>query len=139
MTGVPEPYRATWPAVPASVPAARRSALSYLRAAETSDPPLSDVALVVSEAVTNCVHHAYRGGDAGEIRLAIRFSEDELVLTVEDDGGGMIPRPDTPGLGLGLPLIATVADRFDTQANPGRGTRISAWFRRDPGAATLPA
>jgi anti-sigma regulatory factor (Ser/Thr protein kinase) len=50
----------------------------------------------------------------------------------------MMPRPDSPGLGLGLPLIATVSERFDTRTQPDGGTRLCVWFRKDPTAATLP-
>ena len=58
-------------------------------------------------------------------------------MLVEDDGRGMVPRPDSPGLGLGLPLIATVSDRFETHTTPSGGTKLCMWFRLDPGEATL--
>lgn len=137
-SSITDPFRAAWPAVPPSVPAARHAVAGFLREAETSDPPLSDVALAVSEAVTNAVHHAYRDTEPGEVRVQVELFEDELELVVEDDGGGIRPRPDSPGLGLGLPLIATVADRLDTRTTPDGGTRLCIWFRRSPGAATLP-
>ena len=58
-------FTATWPAVVDSVPTARHAVMGYLREARTADPPLSDVGLVVSEAVTNAVHHAYVGDAPG--------------------------------------------------------------------------
>ena len=133
-----EPFEATWTAVPDSAASARHAVMRYLRAADTSDPPLSDVGLAVSEAVTNAVYHAYVGDEPGPVRVHVALSSDELALTVEDDGGGMVPRPDSPGLGLGLPLIATVAERLDTQSTPGAGTKLCMWFRLDPDSATLP-
>ena len=135
-----EPFDRTWPAVPDSVPDARRTVRDYLSEAATADPPLSDVCLVVSEGVTNAVNHAYRTGPPGEVRVKVEVHEQrgELQLVIEDDGRGMIPRPDSPGLGLGLPLIATVAERFDTTTAPGQGTRLCVWFRLDAGEATLP-
>ena len=135
---IPAPFAGHWPAVAESVPAARQAIATYLRQTETPDPPLGDVALVVSEAMTNAVVHAYAGQDVGEVRIEVEFAPDELKLVVEDDGGGLVPRLDSPGLGLGLPLIATLSDRFDTKTSPGRGTRLCAWFRRDPREATLP-
>jgi anti-sigma regulatory factor (Ser/Thr protein kinase) len=135
----PERFSAAWPALPESVPAARHAVLRYLRAADTADPPLNDVGLAVSEAVTNAVNHAYVGRDLGDVRVQVELGAFELELTVEDDGRGMLPRPDSPGLGLGLPLIATVADRFDTRTEAGGGTRICAWFSRSGAAATLRA
>jgi serine/threonine-protein kinase RsbW len=59
-------------------------------------------------------------------------------MTVQDEGAGIVPRPDSPGLGLGFPLIATVSDRFDVRSRPSGGTQLCVWFDRDPGSATLP-
>jgi anti-sigma regulatory factor (Ser/Thr protein kinase) len=134
-----QPFDATWPAVPENVPTARHAVLAHLRTAKTSDPPLSDIGLVVSEAVTNVVHHAYVDGEPGPVRVRVETRLDEVELMVQDEGSGMVPRPDTPGLGLGLPLIATVSERLDVQARDGGGTRLCVWFALDPAAQTLPA
>jgi serine/threonine-protein kinase RsbW/stage II sporulation protein AB (anti-sigma F factor) len=134
----PQPLDAVWPAVADSVPVARHAVMRYLREAQTPDPPLRDVALVVSEGVTNVVNHAYVDADPGEVRVRVILHPSEVQVTIEDDGKGMTPRPDSPGLGLGLPLIATVRERFDTRTEPGGGTRLCVWFRLDPSAATLP-
>jgi len=135
---LPASFEDTWPAVAESVPRARHAVIAHLREAATPDPPLSDVALAVSEAVSNVVNHAY-AGDAtpGSVRVGLGVTPEEIRLTVEDDGGGLVPRLDSPGMGLGLPLIAHVADRFDTRTAPGEGTRLCVWFRRDPAEATL--
>jgi anti-sigma regulatory factor (Ser/Thr protein kinase) len=50
----------------------------------------------------------------------------ELVVT--DDGHGMSPRPDSPGLGLGLPLIASLADKMEIRS-PERGSGVAIWVR----------
>ena len=134
-----EPFDHAWPAVPDSVPTARRTVHRYLTEVAASDPPLSDVCLVVSEGVTNAVNHAYVDGDPGEVRVKVAVHAQEVQVVIEDDGRGMIPRPDSPGLGLGLPLIATVSERFDTTTAPGEGTRLCVWFRLSPAAATLPS
>ena len=135
---LPDRFFAAWPARPDSVPAARHAVLGFLREVVADDPPLDDIGLAVSEAVTNAVNHAYLDRDPGDVRVEVRLEDDELELMIEDDGRGMLPRPDSPGLGLGLPLIATVADRFDTSTEPGGGTRICAWFRI-PGASAARA
>ena len=137
-SATPEAFRATWPAVADSVPAARHAVLRHLSRSATPDPPLSDVGLAVSEAVTNAVNHAYVGREPGDVHVEVQFTPHELEVIVEDEGRGMMPRPDSPGLGVGLPVIATVANRFDTRSEPGRGCRICMWFLRDPSAATLP-
>lgn len=107
--------------------------LEQLGLVQTPDPPLSDVELAVSEAVSNVVTHAYiEDAEPGEFRIAVEWSPDEVEIVVEDDGRGLLPWIDSPGLGLGLPLIARLADRFDTRAEPGRGTRLCMWFKRTP-------
>jgi serine/threonine-protein kinase RsbW len=129
-SALPEPFAAAWPAEADCVPVARHAVVGYLRDALTPDPPLSDIGLAVSEAVTNAVTHAYVDRPAGEVRVEVGVRSDELELIVEDDGRGMVPRPDSPGLGLGLPLIATLTHRFDTRSAPGKGTRVCMWFPR---------
>lgn len=121
-------FSRSWPALPESVPVARHTVVDFLNTHELADPPLSDVALAVSEAVTNAVHHAYVGDDPGEVRVLIEADPRQIRLTVEDDGRGLVPRADSPGMGLGLPLIATVCDHFDAETIPGAGTRLCMCF-----------
>jgi anti-sigma regulatory factor (Ser/Thr protein kinase) len=42
----------------------------------------------------------------------------------------MQPRPDSPGLGLGLPLISSLTRRFDVEQRPEGGARLTLWFDR---------
>ena len=135
---MPASFRSSWPAIADSVGPARRAVVAFLTEAKTPDPPLNDIALAVSEGVSNCVNHAYLdAAEPGEFRVAVQLDGRELQVLIEDDGRGMLPRPDTPGLGLGLPLIATVAEKFDTRSEPGSGTRLCMTFVRDPAASTL--
>lgn len=123
-------FTAAWPAVPESSPVARHSVVAHLRDAGVGDAQLADIALVVSEAVSNVINHAYPGGEPGEFRLSADLgADDELRVAVADDGAGMVPRPDTPGLGLGLPLIASLTERFDVRTMPAGGTCLTAFFR----------
>jgi anti-sigma regulatory factor (Ser/Thr protein kinase) len=133
MTATPLPASVEWrwPAEPASVATARHRVMDYLREHATLDPPLNDAGLVTSELVTNVVQHAYVDQDAGEVRVGLDFTARHLRLTVEDDGGGLVPRPDSPGLGLGLPIMASVAEDVRTRTSPGEGTRVAVSFLRD--------
>jgi anti-sigma regulatory factor (Ser/Thr protein kinase) len=73
------------------------------------------------------------------LRVRVALAPREIEVLVEDDGTGMMPRTDSPGLGLGLPLIANLANRFDIHTTDSGGTRVCMWFSIDPGLATLPA
>ena len=126
-------------AVPASVPGLRHAAVAFAVACGADPDAQAAVALAVTEATTNAVVHAYVGRDPGRLHVVGEPADDALVFRVVDDGRGMQPRHDSPGLGLGLPLIATVSERFDTKTAPGEGTRLCVWFRMDPTAATLPS
>ena len=128
----------TWPAVDGSVPLAREVVTGYLSSAGTPDPPLGDIRLALSEAVTNVVLHAYLAASApGDVRVRVEFDDGEIHVDVEDDGRGLRPRLDSPGLGLGLPLIATLAERMEAHDSTAGGTRLAMSFTRDPPGATL--
>ena len=115
-------------AVPASVPALRSAVAAFARAVGIGEPLLSAVKLAVSEAVTNAVLHAYVGSRPGPVHVAAWLQDDCLVVEVSDDGGGMMPRLDSPGLGVGLPFIADTADSLDISSSPRGGTQLRMGF-----------
>ncbi len=127
--------RRTLPAIPASVTALRHEVADFVTAAGIGDPVLTGVKLAVSEAVTNAVVHAYVDADApGEVRVLACVNDDEVRVTVSDDGCGIMPRLDSPGLGVGLPFIAHLADTLDIDQHDGGGTELRMSFRITVGA-----
>jgi anti-sigma regulatory factor (Ser/Thr protein kinase) len=93
---------------------------------------VEDMRLAVTEACTNVVRHAYHDGDAGPIDVVIRPDGERLDLVVSDRGHGMGASPDVRGPGLGLPLIAALADSVELQHGPSRGSRVAMSFRCRP-------
>jgi serine/threonine-protein kinase RsbW len=118
----------SWPASPEHVGAARRVVSAAARRAGADDPILDAVRLAVSEAVSNAVVHGYRDRASGAFTVAVEWEGDELRVMVRDEGCGMQPRADSPGAGLGLPLIANLAESFSVTAPPGGGTEVSMTF-----------
>lgn len=118
----------SWPASPEHVGAARRTVSAAARRAGADDPVLDAVRLAVSEAVSNAVVHGYRGTASGAFTVAVEWEDDELRVTVRDEGCGMQPRADSPGAGLGLPLIANVTDSFSVTALEEGGTEVCMTF-----------
>jgi serine/threonine-protein kinase RsbW len=117
------------PAVPASVQRVR-DAVRALAAGRVSG--LGDVDLAVTEAATNVVVHAYRDRAAGDtpgvLHLTVRREDGFLHVSIADDGVGLSPRHDSPGLGFGLGLIARFADELEIeQSSPG--TRLTMRFK----------
>jgi serine/threonine-protein kinase RsbW/stage II sporulation protein AB (anti-sigma F factor) len=122
-------------AVPSSVPVLRGAVAEFVIAAGIAEPQLTSIKLAVSEAVTNAVLHAYVGAARpGAVRVAARLERHRLVLEVSDDGGGMMPRLDSPGLGVGLPFIADTADTLDIGSSPRGGARLRMTFALQPAA-----
>ncbi|HWC25094.1 MAG TPA: ATP-binding protein [Solirubrobacteraceae bacterium] len=130
------PLHRSMDAVPASVPALRGAVAEFASAAGIGEPLLTSVKLAVSEAVTNAVVHAYAGAPRpGPVHVAAWLQGDELRVEVRDDGAGMMPRLDSPGLGVGLPFIAATADVLDIDSPPRGGTRLRMTFALEPAAA----
>ena len=89
-----------------------------------------DVALAVSEGVSNCIIHAFRGREPGRIDVRAIADDDVVVVSISDDGVGVMPNPDSPGLGLGLALIGSLADGVELSRD-GHGTTLVMRFPCD--------
>jgi serine/threonine-protein kinase RsbW/stage II sporulation protein AB (anti-sigma F factor) len=118
----------SFPAVPDAVGQARNALTSFARRAGVAPEQLEAVRLAASEAVTNAVVHAYPGGK-GRVHISASYLEDELWLLVGDSGTGLRPRANSPGLGLGLALIAQLADEFQILSRGSGGTEIRLRFK----------
>ena len=114
-----------------------RHALGGLGDALDLDPEaISDVKLAVTEACTNVVLHAYTDGE-GDLEVTADVTGDgSIAIAVRDAGRGMVPRPDSPGLGLGLPLIASLAEQLEVGGDTGAATEVRMVFRLAAESAT---
>jgi anti-sigma regulatory factor (Ser/Thr protein kinase) len=119
-------FEATFPSSPAGVGAMRRDVAAYAQEVGMDADGVGAVRLAVSEAATNAVIHAYREGD-GHLQVHAHVADGELVVVVCDTGPGLAPRSDSPGLGLGMPLMASVTTRFRI-VSPGTGTEVHMAF-----------
>jgi serine/threonine-protein kinase RsbW len=116
-------------AVAGNVPPLRHTAVRAARWIGLDESIVKRMALAVSEAATNAVLHAFPDGP-GTVHLVV-FEDDSVVeVVVADDGIGLTPRADSPGLGLGLGLIAEIADELRIRTPPSGGTEIRMRFDR---------
>jgi len=104
-----------WLSVPAraeNVAVIRQALVGLCEALSIEPNVVADVKLAVTEACTNVVIHAYGDvpAETDAIEVEAGSEGNQLVILVRDHGRGIVPRADSPGLGLGLPLIAAVAD-----------------------------
>jgi serine/threonine-protein kinase RsbW len=119
-------------AVEESVPTARERVAEWVAQLGASDERLYAIKTATTEAVANAVLHAYGGrpDPSRSIRVRARAHDSIVALCVEDAGKGMAPRHDSPGLGMGLPLIARLADDLEITCMPMReaGTEVRMTF-----------
>jgi serine/threonine-protein kinase RsbW len=111
---------------------ARTAVSAFAQAAGATADALAAVSLAVSEAVTNAVLHAYLDRETpGTVEVRAECENERVVVVVADHGRGMLPRTDSPGLGLGLPLIAQMTQSLEVHDRDGGGTEIRMSFALD--------
>jgi len=114
-----------------AVPTLRTDVCAFVALAGVGSTVVDSVRLAVSEAVTNAVQHSYRDRDpAGDVAVTAEVFERRVQIVVADAGIGFAPRLDSPGLGLGLPLIAQVCDRLEIRPGSFAGTDVHMTFNR---------
>ena len=127
--GAGSDVRLTLPARAENVAIVRHVLAALGDALQLPDPVVADMRLAVTEACTNVVRHAY-GARSGVMDVLVRPGDEAMEVVVSDTGGGMGPSVDTRGPGLGLPLIAALADGFRVEHPPVSGSRLVMTFRR---------
>ena len=125
----PARWQREFAAEPVIVGEVRRGVAAFARAHGASEDALDNLSLAVSEATTNAVIHALVGRPPGRVSVIAEPGEGCVLVRVLDDGRGMTPRADSPGIGLGLTLMASMATRCDIREGPsGRGTEVRMVF-----------
>lgn len=92
------------------------------RAADLDPQEALHLYRIAQEAATNALRH----GDPETIRVALSRSEEELVLTVIDDGQGFTPEEIDEGLGLSSMRhrAEMLGGNLSVDSVPGRGTTV---------------
>jgi stage II sporulation protein AB (anti-sigma F factor) len=129
-----ETFSESYAAVPEAVADARNALIAFARDAGADQEQLESVRLAASEAVTNAVMHAYHKGQRGSVQVSASYVENELWLLIADGGHGLRPRANSPGLGLGLALIAQLADEFQILSRGSGGTELRLRFKLRAGS-----
>lgn len=89
----------------------------------------ADIVLVVNEACTNCVEHAYRGFVAGTMVLDARLGEGEVHTRITDYGSWKTPAANPVNSGRGLPLMKALSQAMELRTS-ATGTVADITFRR---------
>jgi stage II sporulation protein AB (anti-sigma F factor) len=101
---------------------------------------LSDLRIIISEAVTNCVVHAYRK-TLGEIFLSVKCYDDKSIhIKIRDKGCGienieeaMIPFYTTDTLGersgMGFAIMQGLSKKLKVKSQVGKGTTLDIYIK----------
>ncbi|CAM4114776.1 Phosphoserine phosphatase RsbU [Mycobacterium basiliense] len=122
------PLRIETRATPDQLAGIRRQLASWLRAANVEDDEAGDIVLVISEACTNCIEHAYRGNGVGTMLVDIEAVDGTIHARVVDSGSWKEPTTAVGGGGRGLLLIRAICDSVEIDNTPG-GTALDMTFR----------
>lgn len=97
---------------------------------------LADIRCAISEAVTNCIVHGYRGTEGMIVLGAKSFDDRSVRITVIDRGCGIedvakartplfTTCPDEDRCGMGFSIMESFSDKMSVSSSPGKGTRIT--------------
>jgi anti-sigma regulatory factor (Ser/Thr protein kinase) len=118
----------SYPASPDSVPHARKAVSAFAARAGVDGDQLEGVRLVVSEAVSNAVLHAY-DDEHGQIQVTAAVVPGELWILIADEGHGLrAERTDNRGLGLGLGWMAQFSDGLTLLTRSSGGLEVRLRF-----------
>ena len=122
-----------FPAVPASLAAIRRAVEAWAAEAGATPAVMAAAVLAVHEAATNAIVHGYGGGRPDQaVRLALTTQPGWLRAVVADDGSGLRPRRNSPGMGLGFAIIGQLTDDLELHEHAdGAGLELRLGFRLD--------
>jgi len=114
---------------------ARAAAGAFAAQMDPTVDEITDIKTAVSEAVTNCVVHAYKD-TIGEIVMEISVKDGSFFVSVEDKGVGikdieLAMQPFYTGgnsderSGMGFTVMETFMDTLDVESSPDKGTKVS--------------
>ena len=113
---------------------ARTTAACFAAQLDPTLEEVNDIKTAVSEAVTNCIVHAYPDS-LGLIQMRLRLFEDHtLEIQIKDKGVGIPdveqarkPMYTTGGeerSGMGFTIMGSFMDKLRVRSSPGRGTTV---------------
>ena len=134
--------KVTFPSRSANEGFARAVVASFLSQLDPAVDELSDLRTAVSEAVTNCIVHAYPDS-IGDITVQMKlFENGRTVVKGRDRGCGIenveqameplyTTRPDMDRSGMGFAFMEAFMDDVQVESVPGKGTTV--WMKKTTG------
>lgn len=96
---------------------------------------VADIKTAVSEAITNCIVHAYEK-ETEVIRIECRNEKRQLIVVVKDYGKGIqdvkkameplfTTKPEQDRSGMGFAFMEAFMDQVEVESQPGHGTTVT--------------
>ena len=134
-------FKMTIPALSRNESFARTAVSAFVSQLDPLVSQLSDIRASVSEAVTNCIVHAYDGKEeAGKITITAKINEDTAYIRIKDSGCGIenikqameplfTTKPEEERTGLGFAVMESCADKVKVSSGKNKGTTVSLTFK----------
>ncbi|HWS43412.1 MAG TPA: anti-sigma F factor [Pseudoflavonifractor sp.] len=114
---------------------ARTAAACFAAQLDPTLDEVNDIKTAVSEAVTNCIVHAYPS-TLGKVSVRLRlFSDSSVEIVVRDWGVGipdvekarepLFTTGDASRSGMGFTIMESFMDKLKVRSQPGRGTVVT--------------
>jgi len=115
---------------------ARQVVCSFAAQLDPTTSEIGDLRIIISEAVTNCVVHAYRHAPGYIYISAAIYDDRSITVKIRDKGCGIedIERcmqpfytTDSAGErgGMGFPIMKELSDKFSVRSAIGKGTSVT--------------
>lgn len=114
---------------------ARIAIAAFVSQLDPTIEEIADIKTAVSEAVTNCIIHAYEEKE-GIIYITCTLKNREVVIEVEDNGIGIenidmakeplyTSKPELERSGMGFTIISSFMDDMKIESTLGMGTKVT--------------
>ncbi|MBQ3405107.1 MAG: anti-sigma F factor [Oscillospiraceae bacterium] len=135
-------FKLEFPSVSSNEGFARAAAACFAARLDPTLEELGDIKTAVSEAVTNCIVHAYPDSIGRIVIKGRTFSDNSIEISVRDWGKGI---PDVEAArqplfttggdgrsGMGFTIMESFMDRLRVRSAPGKGTTVTMSRRLTP-------
>jgi len=121
-----------FPSLPQNVGLARMMAASFAAQLEFTLAEIEEIRVAVSEAVSNCVIHAYPV-KPGLVQMDLTIKHNNLVIKIRDFGKGIVDieqakqatfSTEPERMGLGLVFMESFMDDMGIESQPEEGTTV---------------
>ena len=96
---------------------------------------LADIKTAVSEAVTNCIIHAYENRQ-GVIKINAKLQDNKIIIQISDNGKGIenvdiakeplyTTKPNLERSGMGFTIMESFMDSMKVESIVGLGTKVT--------------